>query len=188
VPARRKAADTDAADATDEIASVDAEPTGGVPTVSEPPTPRAPATRTAKPRRPAGTAASDEPAPQDATAKKTPRPRRAAPTAAAPTVAESARTDAAPEPVAPDSTTAPVEPTTAEYRDELREGRVRVTLVRSTIGHRAGARGTVRALGLHRLHQSVEIDDTPQNRGMLRRIAFLVDVREPAASPEGPDR
>ncbi|MGH2456178.1 MAG: 50S ribosomal protein L30, partial [Candidatus Limnocylindria bacterium] len=59
---------------------------------------------------------------------------------------------------------------------------IRVTWVRSTIGHRAGARGTIRALGLHRLNQTVEIADTPANRGMLRRVAFLLDVREPAAA------
>ncbi|HET7636330.1 MAG TPA: 50S ribosomal protein L30 [Candidatus Limnocylindria bacterium] len=59
---------------------------------------------------------------------------------------------------------------------------LRVTLVRSTIGHKAAARGTVRALGLHRLHQTVEIADTPANRGMLRRVAFLLEVEEPAAA------
>ena len=56
---------------------------------------------------------------------------------------------------------------------------LRVTWVRSTIGHKAGARGTIRALGLHRLNQSVEIADTPVNRGMLRRVAFLLTVDEP---------
>ena len=55
---------------------------------------------------------------------------------------------------------------------------LRVTWIRSTIGHKAGARGTIRALGLHRLNQSVEIADTPVNRGMLRRVAFLVTVVE----------
>lgn len=60
---------------------------------------------------------------------------------------------------------------------------LRVTWVRSTIGHRAGARGTIRALGLRRLHHSVEVPDTPQTRGMLRRVAFLVEVSEPG-TPE----
>ena len=62
---------------------------------------------------------------------------------------------------------------------------LRVTWVKSTIGHKAGARGTIRALGLHRLHQSVEIADTPVNRGMIRRVAFLLDVQEPAGAEEG---
>ena len=57
---------------------------------------------------------------------------------------------------------------------------LRVTWVRSTIGHKQAARGTIRALGLHRLNQSVEIADTPENRGMLRRVAFLLEVEEPA--------
>jgi large subunit ribosomal protein L30 len=61
------------------------------------------------------------------------------------------------------------------------ETMLRVTWVHSTIGHKAGARGTIRALGLHRLHQTVEIPDTPVNRGMIRRVAFLLDVQEPAA-------
>ncbi|HET8587583.1 MAG TPA: 50S ribosomal protein L30 [Candidatus Limnocylindria bacterium] len=61
---------------------------------------------------------------------------------------------------------------------------MRVTLVRSTIGHKAAARGTVRALGLHRLHETVEIADTPANRGMLRRVAFLLEVEEPAGDQQ----
>ena len=40
-------------------------------------------------------------------------------------------------------------------------GTLKVTWVRSTIGHKAAARGTIRALGLHRLHQTVEVEDTP---------------------------
>ncbi|MDH4333894.1 MAG: 50S ribosomal protein L30 [Chloroflexota bacterium] len=58
---------------------------------------------------------------------------------------------------------------------------LRVTWVKSTIGHKAAARGTIRALGLHRLHQTIELADTPVNRGMLRRVAFLLTVEEPPA-------
>ena len=57
---------------------------------------------------------------------------------------------------------------------------IKVTWARSTIGHTAAARGTIRALGLHRLNQTVEVVDTPETRGMLRRVAFLLDVQEPA--------
>ena len=56
---------------------------------------------------------------------------------------------------------------------------LRVTWVRSGIGHKAAARGTIRALGLRRLHHTVEVVDTPQTRGMIRRVAFLVEVTEP---------
>jgi large subunit ribosomal protein L30 len=70
----------------------------------------------------------------------------------------------------------------AERKAPRGEPMLRVTWIRSTIGHKAGARGTIRALGLHRLQGSVEIADTPVNRGMLRRVAFLVSVEEPAAT------
>jgi large subunit ribosomal protein L30 len=60
-------------------------------------------------------------------------------------------------------------------------GKLRVTWVRSTIGHKAAARGTIRALGLHRLNQTVEVADSPMMRGMLRRVAFLLEVEEPTS-------
>ena len=62
----------------------------------------------------------------------------------------------------------------------MADSKLRVTWVRSTIGHKAGARGTIRALGLHRLNQTIELADTPANRGMIRRVAFLLRVEEPA--------
>ena len=65
--------------------------------------------------------------------------------------------------------------------DKTPDRTLRVTWVRSTIGHKAAARGTIRALGLHRLHQTVDVADTPVIRGMLRRVAFLIEVEEPEA-------
>lgn len=65
--------------------------------------------------------------------------------------------------------------------------KLRVTWIRSTIGHKAGARGTIRALGLHRLHQTVELVDNPVNRGMIRRVAFLLRVEEPTGPATGGD-
>jgi large subunit ribosomal protein L30 len=59
---------------------------------------------------------------------------------------------------------------------------LRLTWVKSTIGHKAAARGTIRALGLHRLNQTVEVADTPMMRGMIRRVAFLLRVEEPATT------
>ncbi len=60
--------------------------------------------------------------------------------------------------------------------------KIRVTLLRSTIGHNAATRGTVRALGLRRLNQTVDVADTPENRGMLRRAAFLLEIEEPGGA------
>lgn len=50
---------------------------------------------------------------------------------------------------------------------------------RSTIGFPQDQRGTVAGLGLRRLHQTVEHDDTPSIRGMIHKVRHLVEV-EPA--------
>jgi large subunit ribosomal protein L30 len=55
---------------------------------------------------------------------------------------------------------------------------VRITLVRSPLGYSQRHKATVRALGLRRLHQSVEQADTPQLRGMVAKVAHLVKVEE----------
>jgi large subunit ribosomal protein L30 len=72
----------------------------------------------------------------------------------------------------------------AADRPPVKPGTLRVTWVRSQIGHKAAARGTIRALGLRRLHHTVDVVDTPQIRGMLRRVAFLIEVEEPGGTEE----
>ena len=72
-------------------------------------------------------------------------------------------------------------------KPENRDGTLRVTWVRSGIGHNAAARGTIRALGLHRLHETVDVADTPVNRGMIRRVAFLLEVAGPAGPANSED-
>ncbi len=62
-------------------------------------------------------------------------------------------------------------------------GRLRVTLRKSPISYTARARGSVRALGLHRIGETVELPDNPQTRGMAQAVRFLV-VTEEAASAE----
>jgi large subunit ribosomal protein L30 len=61
---------------------------------------------------------------------------------------------------------------------ENTEKTIRVTLVRSPIGFPKRHKATVRALGLHRLHQTVEHVDTPTLRGMLYIVDRLVVVEE----------
>ena len=56
--------------------------------------------------------------------------------------------------------------------------RLRVTLHKSPFGYTAKARGTVRALGLHRIGQTVEIADDAAMRGQVRAVRFLVRVEE----------
>ncbi len=55
---------------------------------------------------------------------------------------------------------------------------IRITLVRSPIGYAERQKRTVRALGLHRLNQTVEQADSPAVRGMIARISHLVRVEE----------
>jgi large subunit ribosomal protein L30 len=60
------------------------------------------------------------------------------------------------------------------------EKTVRITLVRSPIGYSKRHKATVRALGLRRMHQTVEQVDTPTLRGMLAMVSHLVDIEEVA--------
>ena len=52
--------------------------------------------------------------------------------------------------------------------------KIKLTLVRSIIGCKQAHRATVRGLGLRRMHQTVEVADTPQVRGMIRAVNYLV--------------
>jgi large subunit ribosomal protein L30 len=61
--------------------------------------------------------------------------------------------------------------------------KLRVTLRKSPISYTAQTRGTVRALGLHRIGQSRELPDTPAVRGQVRAVRFLVQVEEVPAAP-----
>jgi large subunit ribosomal protein L30 len=61
---------------------------------------------------------------------------------------------------------------------------VRVTQVRSKIGHKHEHRGTLRALGLGRIGSTRVHEDTPVLRGMLHKVAFLVRVEEDATAEE----
>ncbi len=54
--------------------------------------------------------------------------------------------------------------------------KLRITQRRSTIGRVFRQKRTMRALGIRRLHQSVEHDDTPTIRGMIQKVIHLVDV------------
>jgi large subunit ribosomal protein L30 len=55
---------------------------------------------------------------------------------------------------------------------------VKVKLVRSPIGFAKDQKATVRALGLRRIRQVVEHQDTPAIRGMIFKVQHLVEVEE----------
>lgn len=60
-------------------------------------------------------------------------------------------------------------------------GKVRVTLRKSPIGYTEATRGTVRALGLRRVGQTVSVADNEAVRGMLRAVRFLIAVEDEPA-------
>jgi len=55
---------------------------------------------------------------------------------------------------------------------------IKVTLVRSMHGRLKNHQACVRGLGLRRMHHSVDIQDTPENRGMINRVSYLLQVEE----------
>lgn len=61
--------------------------------------------------------------------------------------------------------------------------RLRITLTRSPIGLEKSQGATARGLGLRRMHQTVEQDDSPAVRGMLHKIRHLVRVETVPAPP-----
>jgi len=55
---------------------------------------------------------------------------------------------------------------------------IRLTQIKSGIGYKQKAKATLEALGLRRMHQSVEHTDSPQLRGMINVIPYLIKVEE----------
>lgn len=55
---------------------------------------------------------------------------------------------------------------------------LRVTLVKSAIGHPQSQKDTLRALGLRRINQTVEVPDTLPMRGMLAKVIHLIRIEE----------
>ena len=55
---------------------------------------------------------------------------------------------------------------------------IKITLTKSTIGASPKQRKVVEALGLRKMHHSVELADTPQTRGAVAKVSHLVTVEE----------
>jgi large subunit ribosomal protein L30 len=56
--------------------------------------------------------------------------------------------------------------------------KLKVTLVRSTNGRLAAHKACVSGLGIRRMHQTVEVVDTPENRGMINKVNYMLQVEE----------
>ncbi len=55
---------------------------------------------------------------------------------------------------------------------------LKVTLVKSRFGRLPKHRACVRGLGLRRMNHSVTVLDTPENRGMINKVSYLLKVEE----------
>lgn len=51
---------------------------------------------------------------------------------------------------------------------------IKITLVKSLIGRLANHKASANGLGLRKIGQTVEVQDTPENRGMINRINYLI--------------
>ncbi len=55
---------------------------------------------------------------------------------------------------------------------------LKVTLLKSKHGRLKSHKACVVGLGLRKIHQTVSVQDTPENRGMINRISYMVSVEE----------
>lgn len=58
--------------------------------------------------------------------------------------------------------------------------KVKITQTGSPIRREKSQRATLVGLGLNKMHRTVELDDTPEVRGMIRKVAHMVQVEEAA--------
>ena len=109
-------------------------------------------------------AAAKKTAAKKAVAKKAVA-KKSTPEAAAKDVAETAAPKAAPKKAAAAKADSGVK-------------RLSVTLVRSRHGRLASHKACVAGLGLRRMHQTVRVIDTPENRGMINKVQYMLNVEE----------
>lgn len=62
----------------------------------------------------------------------------------------------------------------------MKGGKLEVTLTKSPIGRLRAHKACVAGLGLRRVHHTVEVEDTPAVRGMIKKVAYMVEVEEVA--------
>ena len=60
----------------------------------------------------------------------------------------------------------------------ISEKKIRVTLVRSNAHRLPAHKACIRGLGLRRMHHSVEVQDSPENRGMINKVSYMLKIEE----------
>ena len=61
---------------------------------------------------------------------------------------------------------------------KAKDNKLRVTLVKSKFGRLKSHKACVAGLGLRRMHQTVQVIDTPENRGMINKVSYMLAVEE----------
>ncbi len=59
-----------------------------------------------------------------------------------------------------------------------KEKTLKVTLVKSKFGRLKNHKASIAGLGLRRINHTVEVADTPENRGMINQVSYLLKVEE----------
>ena len=60
----------------------------------------------------------------------------------------------------------------------MADNTIKVTLVRSVSGRLKAHKACVSGLGIRRIHQTVMVRDTPENRGMINKVSYMLKVEE----------
>lgn len=60
----------------------------------------------------------------------------------------------------------------------MSDAKLKLTLVRSLNGRLKKHQQCARGLGIRKMHNTVEVIDTPENRGMINKISYMLKVEE----------
>lgn len=60
----------------------------------------------------------------------------------------------------------------------VKANEIKVTLIKSLNGRKASHKACVQGLGLRRIRHNVIVEDTPENRGMINKVSYLLQIEE----------
>lgn len=60
----------------------------------------------------------------------------------------------------------------------MAEKKIKITMTRSQSGRLASHKACISGLGLRKIHQTVEVIDTPENRGMINKVQYMLNIEE----------
>lgn len=60
----------------------------------------------------------------------------------------------------------------------MASGKLKITMTKSQIGRLPVHRQCLKGLGLRKINQSVEVIDTPENRGMINKVSYMLKIEE----------